>query len=187
LIELDLIGLSLHITEVEVALKLTSLGSLKATESLIAADLMSRGHLESAHRCDAAVVLYCVYNEGKSVKLCEVLGWDLNLLFLAEVAEIFLCLGSTLAALTGTLLGLGLTTLPALFTLSLLHGDELLLGVSFEVGIGIVHSCLVLIVQLWQLCELEVLGQSPVELLHWELIHAGVSISHCDVVISVQT
>ena len=61
------------------------------------------------------------------------------------------------------------------------------LRVSLEVCIGIVNSVLMLIIELGQLRELKVLGEGPVELLDWELVHAGVDVANGDVVIGVDT
>lgn len=150
---------------------------------------MGRGHLEGAHRSQHAVVLYREDNVRQAVELGQVLGRNLDLLLFRDVARVHILglLGSVavFSLALGPFVGSGLP-LTAFFTL-LLDSDELLLRVALEVVRCCIDEGLVLVVEVRQLCELELaLRESPVEFLHWELVHTRVGVCHSNVVVSVQ-
>ena len=77
----------LHASEVTVVLNTHGIFNRKTSESVVFADLVLLGHFDSTFGHDVAVVLNSAYCELKTIKFCEVTGYE------ACVGVLFFCAG----------------------------------------------------------------------------------------------
>jgi len=87
-VKLKLFASRLHVPEMHVVAKISGFIWWESLESLVPSDFMHRGHLDRTNWNQLAIILDCVDNVGKSVKLCQVLWRYFDFFFFGNIAKI---------------------------------------------------------------------------------------------------